>query len=63
MIRLRTTNPKEAQPVLDQLRGAGVIVRSFRPVRPSLEDLFMQAVVDPTTGQAKGVGAAKEGGR
>jgi ABC-2 type transport system ATP-binding protein len=59
-IRLRTTQASDVQPVIDQLRAQGVVIRSFRPVRPSLEDLFMQAVVDPNTGAAKGVGAAKE---
>ena len=41
----------------------GVVIRSVRTVRPSLEDLFMEAVIDPTTGQSFGPGAAREGGK
>jgi len=34
----------EAQPMLDAVRAAGMIVRRFQQVRPSLEDLFIDAV-------------------
>lgn len=45
------------QPVIDALRQAGAQIESLRPVRQSLEDLFMQAVEDaegksPTPGAA-----------
>ena len=34
--------PAEAWPIIDQLRAAGLSIRGFQPMRPSLEDLFMQ---------------------
>ena len=39
------------------LRARGVTIRSVRPVRPSLEDLFIEAVTDPDTGKARDIGA------
>ena len=56
---LRTSDPERVQPVLDDLRRRSLTIRSVRQVRPSLEDLFMQAVVDPETGQALAPGAAR----
>jgi ABC-2 type transport system ATP-binding protein len=44
ILRVGTTDPIEAQPMLDALRGAGMIIRRFQQVRPSLEDLFIDAV-------------------
>jgi ABC-2 type transport system ATP-binding protein len=32
------------QPVIDRLRGAGVVIREIRETRLSLEDIFLQAV-------------------
>jgi ABC-2 type transport system ATP-binding protein len=61
MIRIGTTDPVTVQPVLDALRGRGMVIRSVRPVRPSLEDLFMQAVTDPNTGEILAPGAARPG--
>lgn len=49
----------DAQPLLDRLRGSQCTVISMRPVRESLEDLFMRAVQNPTTGQPLQVGAAR----
>lgn len=46
------------QPVIDALRAHGAVIRSIRPHRPSLEDLFMQAVTDETTGEVLRPGAA-----
>ncbi|MCW5769380.1 MAG: ABC transporter ATP-binding protein [Phycisphaeraceae bacterium] len=63
MLALKTTDPERVQPVLDEIRRRGLTIRSVRQVRPSLEDLFMQAVVDPTTGEAFAPGAARTGGR
>ncbi len=34
--------PKDAWPIIDMLRNAGLVVRSVQPMRPSLEDLFME---------------------
>jgi len=33
--------PDEAWPIIDKLRSAGLVIRSVQPVRPSLEDVFM----------------------
>ncbi len=43
-IALRTIDPLKAQPLLDALRRAGIAVRRFTPVRPTLEDLFIDTV-------------------
>ena len=34
--------PADAWPIIDKLRGAGLVIRGVQPMRPSLEDLFMQ---------------------
>ena len=39
-----TTESQRIQPILDALRGRGLVVRRVQAVRPSLEDLFMEAV-------------------
>lgn len=43
-IELPDDDPRHAQPVIDALRARGVSIASLMPIRPSLEDLFMQAV-------------------
>ncbi|HLO42359.1 MAG TPA: ABC transporter ATP-binding protein [Phycisphaerales bacterium] len=60
-----THDARAIQPLIDRLRSAGITIRSVRPTRPSLEDLFMQAVTDPNTGKALNPGAdtSKEAGR
>lgn len=58
-LRLNTVDAQPAQPVIDALRSHGVVITGVRLVRPSLEDLFIQAVMDPQTGKAKKVGAEK----
>jgi ABC-2 type transport system ATP-binding protein len=65
LIRIGTAEAAAVQPVLDALRARGQVIKSFRPVRPSLEDLFMQAVTDPNTGEVLAPGAAqgRKGGR
>jgi ABC-2 type transport system ATP-binding protein len=62
VLRVRTTDPAVVQPLIDNLRARGIVIRSFRPFRPSLEDLFMEAVTDPTTGEAYKPGADEEKG-
>ncbi len=57
-IQVQTEEAAEFQPVIDALRRAGMTIRAIRPVRWSLEDLFMKAVTDPTTGQTLAPGAA-----
>ena len=44
VVRVGTTDPQQIQPVLDALRARGLVVRRVQTVRPSLEDLFMEAV-------------------
>ena len=57
LLRVATTDPQVIQPVLDALRAAGLVIRSVRPFRPTLEDLFMEAVTDPLTGATLAPGA------
>lgn len=57
VFRIATTDARVVQPLLDALRSEGAVVAGVRLVRPSLEDLFIQAVTDPGTGEADGVGA------
>jgi ABC-2 type transport system ATP-binding protein len=49
VLRIGKTEPAEVQSVLDALRAGGVIIRKMQVIRPSLEDLFFEAVTDPTT--------------
>ncbi len=57
-ISVATSEPLPIQPLIDALRARAVTIKAVRPVRPSLEDLFMQAVTDPTTGETLKPGAA-----
>jgi len=56
-LRVGTTDASRMQPLVDAIRARGGTIKSLRPVRPSLEDLFMQAVTDPATGQTMTPGA------
>jgi ABC-2 type transport system ATP-binding protein len=56
VLSVGTTEPAVIQPLLDRLRRAGLVVRRVQPVRPSLEDLFMEAV-DTGTGARFPIGA------
>jgi ABC-2 type transport system ATP-binding protein len=66
-LRVGVTEAAAVQPILDSLRAAGLVIRRVQPMRQSLEDLFMEAVTDPTTGLAAtpgaGPGAHPRGGR
>jgi ABC-2 type transport system ATP-binding protein len=53
VVRLATSKPADIQPVLDTARHHSLIVRRIQAVRPSLEDLFMEAVSEPATEQAR----------
>ena len=48
---------KAVQPIIDRLRGEQRPIISIRPVRETLEDLFMRAVTDPQTGRILALGA------
>ncbi|HMN94890.1 MAG TPA: ABC transporter ATP-binding protein [Phycisphaerales bacterium] len=52
----------QVQPVIDRLRGERARIVSIRPVRESLEDLFMRAVTDPQTGTVHDPGARRGAG-
>jgi len=60
MLRVFTDDAASVQPVIDALRARALVIRTVKPVRPSLEDLFMEAVTDPTTGKAMTPGAKTE---
>jgi ABC-type multidrug transport system, ATPase component len=62
-LTLATTEAAAVQPVIDRLRAAGHTITAVRAVRPSLEDLFMQAVIDPATGEELLPGAEGAGKR
>lgn len=55
-----TTEASVIQPVLDAIRAKGGVIKEVRTHRPSLEDLFMEAVADDDT---PGAAQGKEGGR
>ncbi|MGP1345846.1 MAG: ATP-binding cassette domain-containing protein [Phycisphaerales bacterium] len=60
VLTVKTEDPEAVQPLIDAIRSAGLSIRAVRPIRPSLEDLFMQAVTDPTTGQTLQPGARRD---
>ncbi|MEM8872985.1 MAG: ABC transporter ATP-binding protein [Planctomycetota bacterium] len=55
-LRVEVTDPAGVQPVIDALRGAGRTIVRVQQRRPSLEDLFMEAV-------GEGPGAMQAGRR
>jgi ABC-2 type transport system ATP-binding protein len=60
VLRVGTTDAEQIQPILDTLRTRGLVVRRVQQVRPSLEDLFMEATSAAAQAVAppKRVGAA-----
>jgi ABC-2 type transport system ATP-binding protein len=44
IVRIGTTEPNDVQPMVDAVRSAGFGLRRLQPVRPSLEDLFLETV-------------------
>lgn len=61
-IEVGTTDPARVQAFLDAARAAGLEIITFQSVRPSLEDLFMEAVTDDITGEALKPGAVMHAG-
>ncbi|MEM7229980.1 MAG: ABC transporter ATP-binding protein [Planctomycetota bacterium] len=61
MITLPSDDSTPVQPLLDRLRSDGITIERVERKRETLEDLFMRAVTDPTTGKAMQPGAAKTG--
>ena len=57
------TETDPIQPLIDKLRAEGITIIAIKPVRETLEDLFMRAIVDPTTGKQLKLGAAVNGSR
>ncbi len=49
LLRVAGTRAADIQPLVDQLRAAGLTIRRLQPMRPTLEELFM-AAVDQTRG-------------
>ncbi|MEZ6244321.1 MAG: ABC transporter ATP-binding protein [Phycisphaerales bacterium] len=64
-LHVQTAEPSEIQGLIDAFRRESLQIRAIRPFRPSLEDLFMEAVTDPTTGKTLLPGASRDlkGGR
>jgi ABC-2 type transport system ATP-binding protein len=58
-IVLQSSNAADVQPLIDRLRQEQHTIVSIRPVRETLEDLFMRAVRDPETGRERAVGASR----
>jgi ABC-2 type transport system ATP-binding protein len=56
-LRIGTTDVSAIQQPLDQLRSAGLIVRRLQMMRPTLEELFIEAVNDNNNGQRQTAGA------
>jgi ABC-2 type transport system ATP-binding protein len=54
---LRSAESSMVQPIIDRLRQQQRNIVSIRPVRETLEDLFMRAVTDPNTGKTLAPGA------
>ena len=51
------SQPEPIQQVIDKLRRQDVTILAVRPMRETLEELFMRAVTDPETGKARLIGA------
>ena len=54
VIRIGSTDPQAIQPMIDALRRAGLVIQRVQFVRPSLEDLFFDAVAASPAGSNGG---------
>ena len=59
-VTVDTTDPAAVQGVIDAVRRAGLAVRRVQATRPSLEDLFLEAVTDRATGRPRPPGAVQD---
>jgi len=57
-LTVMTTEASRVQPLLDAVRASGLTVKRVSPFRPSLEDLFIDAVTDQSTGEILKPGAS-----
>jgi ABC-2 type transport system ATP-binding protein len=57
-LRIGTTDPAEIQQPLDQLRAAGLTIRRVQMMRPTLEELFIEAVNQSNQGSRQMAGAS-----
>jgi ABC-type uncharacterized transport system ATPase subunit len=62
VVRIESTDVEAAQVVIDGLRAEGVAIRRMQQMRPSLEDLFVEAVGGAGGGHQAGA-ARQKGGR
>lgn len=62
-VRINTGNAAKIQPIIDALRGQGLVIHAVRPVRQSLEDFFIQVVSDAGDAGREGAVPASQGGR
>jgi len=61
MLIMKGEDPEPVQPIIARLRAAQHTIISVRPVRETLEDLFMRAVQDPKAGRMLTPGARQQG--
>ncbi|MGD0542295.1 MAG: hypothetical protein ABSB33_12335, partial [Tepidisphaeraceae bacterium] len=56
-LRVGRTDPESVQEIVDALRRNNLVIRRMQLIRPSLEDLFFEAMADPTAQPAALSGA------
>jgi ABC-2 type transport system ATP-binding protein len=61
-LAIKGSDPADVQPLIDRLRGEQRTIVAIKPVRETLEDLFMRAVTDPETGKVLAPGASADNG-
>lgn len=62
-VTIQTSDPDHIQPTIDALRRRGVVLASVTPVRPTLEDLFMETVeADESHGRPGAAQNERKGG-
>lgn len=61
VIRADTESAERVAPLVGELVRAGAVIRRMGPIRPSLEDLFMEAVGHGAGGPASGAGSSGAG--